>query len=117
MSWPGGPSKPKIPPPAGSKKGLGPGTRSARTGFARRCSEEERADTLFRPQATTNKAAARRETAASGSEQSNTARAARPKRCGQKHQSAGWSEVVVTRGRVLMWLRGNDFLEPCAAGD
>jgi hypothetical protein len=39
------------------------------------------------------------------------------KRCGQKHQSAGWSEVVVTRCRVLMWLRGNDFLEPCAAGD
>jgi hypothetical protein len=30
MSWPGGPSKPKMPPPAGSKKGLGPGTRPGR---------------------------------------------------------------------------------------
>jgi hypothetical protein len=30
MSLPGGPSKPKMPPPAGSKKGLGPGTRPGR---------------------------------------------------------------------------------------
>ena len=100
MSWPGGPSKPKIPPPAGSKKGLGPGTRSARIGFARRRSEEERADTLFRPQATTNKAAARRETAASGSEQSNTARAARPK---------GVAKNTSQRGGLRSLLVGAEF--------
>jgi hypothetical protein len=71
MSWPGGPSKPKMPPPAGFKKGL---ARHTPTSQAK-------------------------------------------KSCGQKHQSAGWSQVVVSRGRVLMWLRGNNFLEPCAAGD
>jgi len=79
MSWPGGPSKPKMRPPAGFKKGLAR-TRPARNQTLR---EQQSLD----------------------------------KHCGQKHQSAGWSEVVVTRGRVLMWLRGNDFLEPCAAGD
>ena len=47
----------------------------------------EGADTLFRPRATTNKAAARRETAASGSEQSNIARAAKPKRNVAKNTS------------------------------
>jgi hypothetical protein len=117
MSWPGGRSGHKRLPPAGFKKGLPRYTPSAHR-FARRRGEEERADTLFRPRATTNKAAARRETAASGSEQSNIARAARPRKsCGQKHQSVGWSEVVFTRCRVLMWLRGNNFLKPCAAGD
>jgi hypothetical protein len=59
----------------------------ARVGFARRGGEEKGADTRFRPRATTNKAAARRETAASGSEQSNIARAAKPKRNVAKNTS------------------------------
>jgi hypothetical protein len=72
----------RLPSPDG-KRGLPAGDDEvggfqARVGFARRRGEEKGADTLFRPRATTNKAAARRETDARGREQSNIARATKP---------------------------------------
>ena len=58
----------------------------------------------------------RRVTTTSDSRRAMREQQAQKKR-GQKHQCARWPAVAVTTRRVLVWLRGNNFVDARPAGD